>query len=495
MGERIQPPTPVLHVQYQLLGGNRRMFAVLGVTTFVLVVGFVTIVKLPHGAPMTMVAGYVLNFLGSIQGVILVFGGCNAVYRAVLRDYETKMLESHRLTPMSNLAVVLGYLLGSTLQVMALFVLIAVFGVVVSFLASSDVKPWVYGNLLHLSGAVTLWAAVAFFGMRPAKPFTPAPVLVGIGALTAALAAVPALGLLCNTYTVFLALSFIWGMATVPRSAIIIVVAVNGVFTIFWLLASAVKYRRPDLPALNGMRGLVLLALVMLIGTAGIVAYRDATKGGLGPFLDETLPRVQWIATMIFGFVLSAVPIAGAVRCRVLGDRGTSLRGWADRVSPGFTSLVCALIVCLLMAAAGSSIWPDLLGPVTAVRAHRVVVMEAWAVSGAACLLGALCIRSVFEIGYRCFKSPKTIVMVFVFLAWALPPMLDLSRAELFRPHGESASYSALMGLSPAGTIIAQWSLIRIPIWPGLAAQLGLAGVLWLFAWRSRKKTRVEAEA
>ena len=72
--------------------------------------------------------------------------------------------------------------------------------------------------------------------------------------------------------------------------------------------------------------------------------------------------------------------------------------------------------------------------------------------------------------------------------------MLDVSRAELFRGHGESASYSAVMGLSPAGTIIAQWSLIRIPVWPGLAAQVGLAGILWLFAWRWRKKPRVEAE-
>ena len=157
--------------------------------------------------------------------------------------------------------------------------------------------------------------------------------------------------------------------------------------------------------------------------------------------------------------------------------------------------MVSALIVCLLMAGVGSSIWPDLLGPVTAVRTTRAVVMETWAVTGGAFLLGALCIRSVFEIGYRWFKSPKMIVIVFVFLAWALPPMLDVSMAELFRSHGDSAGYSALMGLSPAGTIIAQWSLIRMPIWPGLAAQVGLAGILWLFAWRSRKKPLVGAEA
>ena len=123
MGERVQLPWPMWRVQYQLLGGFRRLSAIVLVCAVVLVAGIFGLRRLGMPDPFTAVAGTALNFRTGIQVFLLILGGCQAVYRAMLRDHEGKMKESHRLTPMSNITVVLGYLFGSTLQISSLFVM------------------------------------------------------------------------------------------------------------------------------------------------------------------------------------------------------------------------------------------------------------------------------------------------------------------------------------------------------------------------------------
>jgi len=363
MEQPVQLPLPMWRVQYQLLGGRRRMMAIVLVTTTLLIVGIIAIRRLMLRDPFPAVATRVLTLLTVIQVLVTVLGGANAVYRALLRDYQTKMNESHRLTPMSGIAVSVGYLFGSTMQITALFAVFTVVGAGVSLFARLPVGPWLLSNLILFNGAITIWAATVFSGMRLEKPFSPAPIIVGIAALTLPLCFVPGAALLLNIYSVLFAVWIMTGRMMVTSPAILLVAVVNVVFTIFWISAAARKYRRPDMPALNVCRGLILLVLALVTGMTGLSAFQRAGWTGPTSFSGPELAQGQWIATMIGSLILACVAIGGAVKCRVLVSNGAAPRDWSDRVPSLVAALVAAALICLLTAGLGVRVWRERRSP------------------------------------------------------------------------------------------------------------------------------------
>lgn len=491
MSHPLRLPLPVWNLQYQLLGGHRRMILIVVTTTAVLAITILGIYRVSQ-RPFSQVAGWVLYFLTGLQAFVTVLAGCNAVYRAMLRDYENRMMESHRLTPMSNLTIVLGYLFGSTLQTLALFCVFTATGAVVSQIGGHPVDQWLFGNLLLLNGTVMLWAAVVFLGMRPQKPISPAPIVVGFAALSAPLAAVPVLGLITGVYSGYLGIWMMVGTVKVPPIATMVVAAVSVVYTVFWISTAAVKYRRPDLPAIQGVRGLVLLTLSLLIGAIGIVAFEHITTSSkaLEEFYKRSLALVQWIATMTSALLLAAVVTAGTVKCTVLGSRGTVLRGRSDQMSPLTVAILSAVLICVVMAAVGATIWSRFLPAIESriPRDNLALYARYWAWTGAACLIPILSFRSLFEIGYRFMTTPKVLVIIFLLSTWGLPPMIDSIRMQYVREFHGSADYSWLMGCCPPGMLVAIWTPLSIRLWPGLAAQLGVLLVLVLIARRARRR-------
>lgn len=491
MAEQLQIPLPMWRVQYQLLGGHRRILGTLVISLTVLIVAVVGIRQLFKKEPYGVICDWTLYFLGPIQCIVLVLGGCNAIYRAMLRDYESRMIESHRLTPMSNLAVVLGYLLGATLQILPLWLTLFLAGFVFSKLASSlTVMPWIAGNLFILNGSITLWSAVVFLGMRPEKPFQPNGILIGAASLTPALALLPGTGIVLNIYPILLGIWIMNGRIPVSREAMVTVALIGFGFTLFWVLAAATKYRRPDLPALNGARGLVLLLLTMVISTAGIVAFERATGTfGRGRLNLPDGSTGQWIATMIGGLLLAAVPIAGAVKCQVLGTRGTALRGWGDRVSPAAVAFLGAALVCGLMAIVGVTVWRDIFPRILEDDRRNALIGSAWLLSATACLIGTLSLLFVFQIGYTVMRSPKFLVLLFLVVGWAGPPLLDFARATYVQEElGRGMSFSWLLGCSPPGTMIAAWYVPDLNLIPGFTIQTAVCLVVAIVAAQCRRR-------
>lgn len=488
MVERFQLPLAMWRVQYDLLGGHRRLLAIVAVTVTVLGAGIFGAYRLAQPGGFAAPSGFILGFLAVINAIITVLVGCNAVHRAMLRDFESKMLESHRLTPMSNLAVPFGYLFGSTIQVIALSLMLTVAGVVVSYMAGLPIDTWIYGSLFLLNGAVTLWAAAVFFGLRPEKPFNPAIVVILIGALMAPIGMVPLAAFLFNLYPVLLGLMLLTSGTAVPGSVLVIVGAVSLAFTMFWISAAAVKYRRPDLPALNGGRGLALLLLALIVGTGGLIVYDHITATSIRGFdSGRKMERIQWIATMIGALLLAAVAINGAAKCRVLGTTGTALRDWPDRMSPLLIALLSAVMICGVMAGLGQPIWSKMFASQPGAELQRALLRDAWLYSFGACVLAALSFGALFELGYRRLKSPKVIVAVLLLVVWALPVLVDSIRAAYVADWPAPARYSWIWGCSPAGTIAAAWSNFGIRLWPGLLVQVSLAGILMLAARRVQR--------
>lgn len=494
MAERLQLPIPMWRVQFQLLGGRRRLMAVLVITATVIVAGTFGLRRLFIRESLSDIAQWVINIIVALQVAILTLGGCNAIYRSMLRDYQTKMIESHRVTPMSNTGVVLGYLIGSTLQILALFGLFVAAGVVLCFLGGravgTPIEAWIYGNLLLLSGGMTLWAASIFIGMRVEKPISTTPIIIGIAALTAPLAFVPAAGLMLSIYSILLSVWVITGTVTVASQALIIVAVMNTVMTVFWISSAAVKYRRPDLPAFNSVRGLVLLLLCLIAGAGGLTAYAKISSARMPGFWDPDMLATQWVATMVGCLFIALVAISGAVKCQVLGESGTGLRNWRDRVPPVVVAIAAAVMIVVVMAGLGEPVWTDLAPSGLNETQQSDSFVRPWCGSALACLCATLTMRSVFGIFYRLLKSPKFVIGMFALVAWGAPPVVDAVRAEMTRDVGAATEYSWIFGCSPVGTIMASWSDLGVAIWPGLIVQAVLLCSLTLVEWQVRRRRR-----
>ncbi|MEK6799009.1 MAG: hypothetical protein AABZ12_08605 [Planctomycetota bacterium] len=475
MGERFHWPVPMWVVQYQLLGGHRRMGGVLAISTAVLVVGFAGFRRLLLDMPLATVAGGTLKTLAFLQCGGLVLGGCGAVHRAILRDFETRMLESHRLTPMSNIAVALGYLFGSTLQITSLFLLVTVFGVVLSLIASLRVDVWLTGSLLIASGAAALWSASVFVCTRLTKPPSPVGILVGLSILgNVGLVTVPGLGFLLCAYPVVLGCMMIQGVPgpTVPPAAVVGMLVVDAILTMFWLSCAAAKYRRPDLPALGAVRGLTLLTLWLVLGMIGLVAFR-AVVGALGRSSGNPVQLdFQWAGTLVLSLVVMLWPIQGAVECYVLARRGTRLRGKADRVPAGVVAMLAAALIVGTSVLFGGDIWAQL--PSATLSSAGAVM--AWLLTGLAFLSAALFAYGVLLAAVSLLKSPKIAAGMVLALVWVVVPLADAAFAEAMRQYPHAFQLSVLFGMSPVGTLIALWMDVPAPqLGLGVAVQFALA--------------------
>ena len=486
MGERLQSPIPMWRVQYQLLGGHRRLTLISLIYATLVIAGVLGLRRLWYSEPLSIVLPWLLNGLCGIQILIVVLGGCSAVYRATLRDYETRMIESHRLTPMSNITVVLGYLFGSTVQTVALFLINCAVGAVMTAMGGFPLGDWFYGNLLLLSGAIMLWAMFVFSGMRLAKPINPGPVLLGIALFSMGLLIVPGGGLMLGAYAVLLAFWTITGMVAVTGPAVIIVASISVFLTCFWLFVAAAKYRRPDLPALNASKGLFLLVFWLVIAIGGIVAFDLVTRRSMPAFHDDELTLIQWIATMTGSLIMASIALSSAVSCRLLVIRGASPRGWSDRVPDWAVVMLAVLLIGLLSATIGITVWPDLVVPGSVGFFEGASeYVRAWAITLGACALALLSVRGALVFAHSALKSPGLLVGLFVLFTWAGPPLGDYIRAELFRAPRDPFTVSWLLGCSPVGTIVCVWSPpVEVPLWPGLLVQLLIAAFCTLVARR-----------
>lgn len=493
MGERLQIPMALWRLHFQLLGNVRRMAIVFIVyAAIVTTAGFASFSIFKETAAADVAAGLV-NALTGIQVFLVTLGGCNALHKATLRDYESKMIESHRLTPMSNISVALGYLFGPTLQITSLFFLNLVIGIPLVALEARPIGSWLVGNLILFNGCLTLWAATVCLGMRPAKPPNSGPIVIAIAMLTVPAMMIPGLGLFLGTYSVMLALWVMTGGVSVASVALIPTAGVAFVFTLFWLSAAAAKYRRPDLPALNAVRGHILLLFWLASSVGGIIAFRAATRANMRAVFDEDIRLFQWVATLIGSLLVAAVPISGAVDCRYMIARGASPRGWADRISDLLTAASAAAlisIVAIVVAYFGA-------GRVLPPAPHLPDAdwESSWRPTVAACFLALITVRGVMAAIYPLMKSAKVVAVMILLLAWGLPPAIDGIRIAYLRDAGQKASLSYLTGCSPAGTIANAWYQLEFEHWPGLAIQAVVAALATFLAWQTAYKIRKASQA
>lgn len=473
MRERFQIPLPMWRVQFQLQGGHRRVWWIVAIVLLLELVAAFTFRRAMQRETLDEVCGMLLYALGVFQVGLLFLAGPNAIHRAMLRDYESKMIESHRMTPMSNIGVALGYLLGPPLLVMLIFLVTMVFGAFVVQLADADLGKWFGGHALILVSAISVWALVVLMGMRQGKPFSPAPVIVGLSAFSVPLAMHPGAGAVLGLYAVALAFAACIDKGNLALEAFVALGFVSLLSSFFWLGLAAVKYRRPDLPVVNAWRGLLLLSLWMILSSIGIAAWDRVVGGLVGPKRDTGLHLIQWISTMTSGMALGCLVVIATANSSILVRQGRMPRGFSDRVHEIPLAFATTLIVVGVLFAATQLGSPFAVEGRAAARGLTALPGGGpWLTSSLAVLSAALTAGALYRLAAARWKvkSPNVLTLVVLLALWALPVVADLIQAQFVSPP-DSLRFSVLLATSPGGAIAAAWVPVDVPVYLGLGVQ------------------------
>ncbi len=462
MRERFEIPIPMWRAMYQVRGGHPRVIGVAVMIAVAMGVGIYVLHRFTTPGEFARAVPVLVKLVMVVECVILLLGGSNAIHKAMLRDYETRMIDSHRLTPMSNVGVTLGYLIGPTFQILAAAGTLAVMGGLLASMVGMSIAGWAIGHLFVFNGVLAVWAFFVFVGMRLGKPVAPGGIIIAMGAASMFIIWIPGFGLLTGAYTMLLGFWLITGSSPVSVPALYAIAAVNLSLTAFWITTTATKYRRPDLPALNAERGMMLFVIWLLLATGGMVMFDYATSTTMRGLRDGDAILGQWLVTMIASLVIAVVPISGAVECSRLSRQGRALRGWSDRIGSLWIALLAGVLICAVMSRLGWSIQPEIV---------EWSVREAWAWSVTACVCACVTIRGLLELTSGWTRGRGLVTAFFILLLWFLPPVLDGARADLLGGRSGTTALSALLGCSPVGMILAVWLPLDIRLLPGAIAQ------------------------
>jgi len=311
------------------------------------------------------------------------------------------------------------------------------------------------------------------WGMRQGKPFSPAPIIVGISAFSVPLSMHPGAGAVLGLYAIYVAFAACVDKGNVSLRAFAGLGLVSLLTACFWIGLAATKYRRPDLPVLNSWRGLLMLLLWMLLSTLGLAAWDSVGASLFGGSSGSELRLTQWIGTMISGVVIGCVVAMATASSSILVHQGRMPRSAADRVHEIPVALLAAMLICGVMYVCSFSAWPSARHVVEGSAPDRLEALGGpWVPSLIVCLSTVLSAGALYRLATARLKakSPLILALVLLLSLWALPVIGDLIRAQIVSTSGPPV-FSVLLGCSPGGAIAAIWVPVDIPIHVGLAVQ------------------------
>ncbi len=469
---------PIWWLQLQLLGGGRRVAAICGGYAAVLVlatVGFRRYFIDTHTADFIATA---MKILTVIQVAIAGLGGTSAIHKAVMRDHQSRMIESHRLSSMSAASAVIGYMFGPNLQVLLLYAIGALFGIFLAARGQCPATDWLLGCAYVFIAFMPLWGLAVLMGVGASKPIPPLLVLVLVGA-TSPIVVMFAPGLFVLTGVLTLPSGFFLmtgGGGTLPKEQLAIAATLNALLVVIWLRAAARRYRRPDRPAFDPIQALGLLAIWLIVSAVAMSVYR---RVGVGTGFDLGLP--QFIALLSITVFWGLHPIASAQTFAIRRARGAAVPVWGERVSSRAIVAAVVALTCVVAGTIGWLPWCDSPFLVSATFDPRG--WSGWSLTAVVLAAALLTLDSLLRLGSAWRVKGATVVTLGVVALWALPSGMDLFRASYEATQtGQPPQFSWVMGCSPFGQFGLLWSGDAASPRIGFAVQVVEAALLTILA-------------
>ena len=430
-----------------------------------------------------------MGIISALQGLLLLLMTPSAIRKAVQRDFDSGMIESHRLTPMSNLKIVLGYLAGAPIQPLLLYAASLVIG---SFFAarlsagpgaklmstaSAVVAGWFFSHGCLLVLALLFASLTLLFAMssRGKANLIGVAVLIGFVGGWSLLSLVPGLALITGLMGfggIFNALSA-RTRTGVDASAIVIAALLQFLFAMIFIRAACTRLRAPDRPLFSLPLALALLLLTGLTLVAGV---------GLAPryewLFDEwrRFEAVQLICSTgafmlvgLFTLIAAAAATLHARRAAAFGETAPRRERWAAACGPFVLTALTAVVIQALVRFQGERLEAD-------VRGHLLDAGR-FALVALALLGGFLFDQNViyaFLARRRKLLWPLTLLVVLFkggpLLVDGVVSSMDEDLPELELPTGYVSALSPLGALSSSGS-----TLILCPIAQAVLAAMAIA--------------------
>lgn len=424
-----------------------------------------------------------------------------AIRRAVQRDFDTGMMESHRLSPMSGFKIVLGYLTGPTAQAMLLFATNLLVGTYFAAQRALD-----YGAPLSLAtlgptwllqlGLLLLAFMLASLVLLTALVSAGKTNIIGLVVLMAtvvgwwAWAFVPGVALVFGVLTVIEVLG-VFAMqraptpGTVSSLTVLMAALAQVAFGITFVVAACRRVRAPERAMFTLPLAIVLLTIW---GAALVLGVRYM------PAVHPWIPRFDLLATAqiicstvafmlvaLFAVVAAANDAFRSDRAAAFGERAVDALPRAARATPLLLAGMTLAAAVLMYGQLREGVRPPGLAiafsePLTLLALGLAPLLSFWIDY---CLIYATIAR-----GGKVFRS---------LIVWSLglkimPLAIDMALTWV-REAGEIErvpfTEGVFSGLSPYGTL-ALCCLEGGRPWPGLIVQVGLAVGATYLALRAR---------
>lgn len=482
MSEASEFVNPLVWVQFRLLGGWRR----LGWVCIVCIGGFFVAAsalwRITGGGNFSAFCASALNVVAFLLTILLVIGGSNAVHRAVRKDQSTRMMESHRLSPITGVQALIGYLVGPAVQILFLYALGSVVGVYLSSVAKLPVASWIMAVAYLLIAAVMVWSLSIVHALSTVKGGNPILALILVSTMGGFMlvSTVPGLALVLGVNVWAFAFAQVTGVigGGVPKD-LFMTLAVEFVTTGLWCFAIVRKFRRPDRPPYEVGWGFFFLVIGLLTCAIGLMLRRQLSWGS-----NQADPGVVFIATFLLTLLIGLVPVYGAEFCRAHGRRNLSPPGMFERpafVIAATTLMVVAAYVLSTYAWIRLELDFELAFPKLRVWITIGVVALLWFIGSAGVM------RILQAARYRGVIMPMAL---WAFILWGVPPFIEqIRRFSLSLASDDPPAWSILIGFSPPGALMVAWSDLNLALWPGLVFQAVVAvGLSWLGVRMMRKR-------
>ncbi|MGD8450255.1 MAG: hypothetical protein PVJ57_00425 [Phycisphaerae bacterium] len=509
---------PLFWVHFRLTGAWRNNVAIAIAYGVLVLLGSAMLYQLGSASDAGGISSACLGFVTLLQGLFLLLIAPSGIRKAVLRDYQTGMIESHRLSPMSGVKIVAGYLTGPPVQSFWLFGMGLLLGAFFVARVASGMNMPRLGSMLFIGwyslqaclictafmvGSLALLLALGSAGKTNIVGVA---IIVGIFGGYFAVAFVPGLALISGVIgggTLVRAL-FGGGVPTaMPGNAAEIAMTIAGqvAFGLVFAWAACRKVRAPERPMFGVGLGLLLAALWSATAVAGMNAL-SARHWLIVNYDLDNLAAVQLVMSTSICLIVALFPLVGAAAEQFRRDRGAAFGEPAGGLLDGTQRLipvVLALLVVLTLAAMYERMDPALVLRDVTSRGRPVLELAfgRWDLR-LAMLLALLAsfwvdynvVYFAVARGMKLFRWLLLSLLVFK----VLPLVLDLVLAFSIEHSGEECKFVDLWfaGYSPIGTLVLCMAEDGKP-WPGLIGQGVIAlGATWL-GWRARRALFVAA--
>jgi len=484
----------------EMSGGWRRQFGIAALLVAAVAILAIVSYRLSDPSDHGYVSGVWLSIVTGVQCLLLLLLCPGAVKRAVQRDFTNGMLESHRITPMSNLRIVFGYLFGAPVTLANLYVASLLTGSYFAIAVGSQtgmgllvLRGWyaLQPCLLMTAFLCTTLMLLNAISSRGKAGFMTILAVLSVFVGWFAICFVPGLALVTGVLTGDVLFGLIRTTTTTTASPLITVltIAAQAALGATFIAAACRKVRAPHLPAFSIQLGLILAlawAATLVVGAAVMPA-----RTWLRLDMAEYLATIRIIASVATFLLLALFAIVAAAAHVTYHDRLASfgfVSSWRDRVGPMGVPLLVAL---LALATFFAVYWVT--DPALVARDFYLTqALHSPQSIGAMCLAILLSAWTSFCVLYWLLgRNPRGAVagVTLVIGLLAGPLVAELLIAGVADAANVEWSFAEgyIAGISPVGTLILCCTQGGLP-WSGLAAQLALAALATVLALRVRAR-------